>query len=253
MPKPTFSPTKFSTYLRCPLQYRFTYIDKLSKFYGRARAGTSLGGSLHRALETLHAQGGAGEVSEEQLLEKYRQTWVSKGYESAEEERRHFEAGHAMIQEFYAAAREEPVETVLTEKMLRADRGAYTLMGKIDRLDRHPDGTLEIVDYKSGRSSLEEGDVAMDMGLMCYDLLVRSKYPEAPVRVALHALRINKKVSLMRTAEESAAIGGFLDSLAAEIMAEGLFPGRPIEECPDCDYRRICPVYKPRGYPIVSS
>jgi RecB family exonuclease len=256
MPKPTFSPTKFSTYLRCPLRYEFAYLKKLAKLYGRARSGQSLGGSLHRALETLHSQGGAEAVSEEQLLEKYRQTWVSKGYGSPEEEREHFDAGHAMIREFYAdAARaaEEARETVLTEKMLKQDRGPYILTGKIDRLDRLGDGTLEIVDYKSGRTSLEAEEVALDMGLMVYEILVKSRYPETPVRVALYALRINRKVSIERTEEESAAVARFLDGLAEEIMSADFFPGRPIEDCPDCDFRRICPVYKPRGYPILSS
>lgn len=254
MPKPTFSPTKFATYLRCPLQYEFTYVKKLSKLYGRARAYHSLGGSVHRALETLHSQGGVEEVSEEQLLEKFRQTWVSKGYDSADEERSHFEAGHEMIREFYAAAKEEmPRETILTEKMLKQDRGPYILSGKIDRLDRLEDGTLEIVDYKSGRGELEERDVALDMGLMVYETLVRSKYPDAPVQVSIHALRINKRVSLRRSDEESGEVAGFLDRLAAEIIATSFFPGRPIEDCPDCNYRRICPVYKPKGYPILST
>ncbi|MBW3624442.1 MAG: PD-(D/E)XK nuclease family protein [Armatimonadetes bacterium] len=256
MPKPTFSPTKFSTYLRCPLQYEFTYLKKLAKFYGRARAGTSLGGSVHRTLETLMGQGGADAVSEEQLLDKFQQTWVSKGYASEEEERAHFDAGHAMIREFYAAAREEKEEkreTILAEKMLKQDRGPYILSGKIDRLDRLEDGSLEIVDYKSGRSALEEEDVARDMGLMVYEILVKSKFPDTPVRVALHALRINTKVSLRRTEEEGAAIEQFLDRLAEEIMFTHFYPGRPIEDCPDCDYRRICPVYKPKGYPILTT
>ncbi len=244
MPKPTFSPTKFETYLRCPLQYRYIYIEKLAKYYGRARAGFSLGGSVHRALQALHEQGGAGAVPEAALLATFAQTWQRSGFASAEEERAHFEAGQTMLREFHASAVETAAETLLTEKMLRQDRGPYTLMGKVDRLDRLPDGSLEVVDYKSGRSTLTEAEVRESVGLMCYEQLARAAYPGVPVRVTLQALRINRKVSVLRTDAESAEAGTFLDELAARIMADTTFGPRPVEGCPNCDYRRICPVYR---------
>jgi RecB family exonuclease len=251
MSKPTFSPTKFETYLRCPLQYRLAYIDKLSRRYGRARAGYALGGSVHRALQALHEQGGADAVTADQLLQKFQDTWTHKGFASQEEERAHFEAGQGMILEFYNAAKEQPSETLLTEKMLKQDRGRYVLTGKIDRLDRLPDGSLEVIDYKSGRSSLEESDVAGELALMVYETVVRSLYPDTPVRVALLALRVNLKVSILRTPEESKEAEKFLDALAHEIMVEDTFPGRMIENCPDCDFRRVCPAYRRPLYPTI--
>jgi RecB family exonuclease len=251
MAKPSFSPTKFSTFLRCPLQYKLAYVEKLARYYGRARASFSLGGSIHRTLQALHEQGGADAVSADQLLRKFDETWQSAGFSSAEEERRHFEAGRGMILEFYEAAKSQPCETLFTEKTLKQDRGEYVLTGKIDRLDRLPDGALEVIDYKSGRSSLDEADVYNEIGLMAYETLVRSRYPDTPVRVALVALRVNLKVSVLRSPEESESAAKFLDELARAILAEETFPGRPIEGCPHCDFRRICPVYKTRDYPTI--
>ena len=86
--------------------------------------------------------------------------------------------------------------------------------------------------------------------------LVREKAQAVDVglrrhRVALHALRINRKVSILRTSEESAGAARFLDALAEEILGDATFPGRPLDGCLDCDFRRICPVYTSPDYPVI--
>ena len=60
------------------------------------------------------------------------------------------------------------METIATEKTISCDMGRFKLSGRVDRIDRHADGRLEIIDYKSGRwdtsagrSRQQSGDVLL--------------------------------------------------------------------------------------------
>jgi len=54
-----------------------------------------------------------------------------------------------------------------------ADEKPVLMYGVIDRIDRHPDGTIEITDYKTGRSKNQE-DVDKDDQLSAYALAMAS-------------------------------------------------------------------------------
>jgi RecB family exonuclease len=253
MPKPAFSPTQFSIYLRCPLKYKLAYVDKLARRFGRARASLTLGGAAHRALQTFCENGGPNAFSPDVLLALFEANWRNVGFASPEEEQRHYEAGRLMLLDFYEAEKARPSMTIFVEKTVKQDRGEYVLTGKIDRLDRLPDGSLEIIDYKSGREELDEADVANEVGLMAYEVLIRSRYPDAPIRVAIVALRINRRVSVLRSPEESAEVADYLDELAHLMIADEVYPGRILESCSHCDFRRICPAFRRENYPLLTT
>ena len=65
--------------------------------------------------------------------------------------------------------RAEGREPVLAEQKGEADVAGVTLHGRVDRLDRLPDGRLAVVDYKSGKApsatAVEEG-YALQLGLL---------------------------------------------------------------------------------------
>lgn len=182
--------------------------------------------------------------SVEQLLARYESRWSDAGFVSAEEAHEHRRLGAQMLHEY--VARQPPEgerpETLLRERMLKMDRGFYLLRGRLDRLDQWPDGTLEIVDYKSGRSHVTEEDVRGEIGLMVYEMLVRAHYPLHPVRITLHALRPDVRVSLERTEEERREAAAFIDRVARAIADETEWRGRPSESlCGACDFARFCP------------
>lgn len=237
----TLSPTRLSQYMRCPRFYWYLY----HKGYRRRPHGAlSLGASLHRHLESIHAP---DRPTLEELLTRYQRTWSGAGFDSPEEEREQREAGAAMLQRYYEDAPPPEVApaTLLREKMLKMDRGFYVLQGRIDRVDQWPDGTLDIVDYKSGRSTVTEEQVRGDVGLMVYETLVRHHFPLLPVRIAIHALRPNERVTIQRTDEERAAVEEVLDGVARAIAEETEWRGvsNP-ERCVGCDFERFCPDWR---------
>lgn len=181
------------------------------------------------------------------LLLHFQSTWTGAGFNSPDDERAGFQAGQAMLQQYLAEAPppEEMPRTLLQEKMLRMDRGHYVLTGRIDRLDEWPDGSLDIVDYKSGRSGVTEEQVRSDVGLMAYETLIRALYPDRVVRIAIHALRPNLRATVARTPEEAAGAAEILDDVARAIAAETLWTGVNVEErCVGCDFETYCPDWR---------
>lgn len=147
---------------------------------------------------------------------------------------------------------EPPVTVDLGDGMRVAFRG------RIDRIDRAPDGSLlSVVDYKTGRPG--DADLADDpvargrqLQLAVYALAARARFGEARV-----------VSSYWYTRREGAdGIDGFeltdgnlervhqVLRLAVDGIAAGLFPARPgpddwyrgPENCRSCDFDAVCPV-----------
>lgn len=239
--KLTLSPTRLSDYMRCPRYYWFLYHRK---FRRRPHGALSLGATLHRGLEMVHSP---RRPTLEELLSEYQRGWSGAGFATPEEEAEQFAAGREMLQKYLEETPppEEAPATLLREKMLKMDRGFYVLRGRVDRVDEWSDGTLDIVDYKSGRREVTEEQVRSDVGLMVYEMLVRKIFPERPIRVAIHALRPNTRLTLQRTEEEAEAAAALIDDVAARIAAEAAFQGvaRP-DSCLGCDFERLCPDWR---------
>lgn len=247
--KPSLSPTKLTTYLTCPLKYRWTYLDARGKFFLRAKHYYSFGTTLHKVLERFHDAGDQGVQSVSDAVVAVEREWVSAGFATKEQEAQALTAGKEIVEKHVAEALSAPTEakTLHLEWMVRADLGPFVLIGRIDRIDELPDGTLEIIDYKSGRTEVTEQEVAEDLALGCYRLLVRSKYPDRPIVASILALRSAQKASASMAPEE---LDGFLRDLVAlgtDLLATDwteVFPAlKPA--CHGCDFFKLCMEHPP--------
>jgi putative RecB family exonuclease len=244
MRKPTLSPSRLQTYLTCRVKYYWAYLSPLGRRFRRPNATLALGANLHRVLQLFHELGGIETLSREQVAHALETLWSSAGFETPEQSEAHKQLGHALIADYYARQEASPAaaRTLFTEKMLRLDRGDYLLVGRLDRVDEHPDGTLEIVDYKSQRTSVTEEQVANDLALHCYALLLQHVYPDRPLLISIYALRAGTKATVALTAEHMEEFATLLDELAQQILHtdfESLQPV-PIPHCAKCEYLPLC-------------
>src|SRR5205085_6617890 len=106
---------------------------------------------------------------------------IPTGFADADQESRYRSAGIEMIRSYHSAAAESAgrdlPETLFTEKTIKTDMGRFFLSGRVDRIDRHIDGALEVVDYKSGRLEITPEDVEGDLAMSIYQLILRRLYP----------------------------------------------------------------------------
>ncbi len=244
--KPEFSPTRLRTFLSCPMMYRLEYVDKVGKFYHRARAGYTFGSTLHQALQTFHEDGGSAAVSAPELVAKMETVWQSQGYQNAEHEQAHKEEAAKILLTYHAAsqARAEETRPFLIEKMLKWDMGPFVLTGRIDRIDEHlEDGALEIVDYKSGRLGVTEEDVKGALAMSVYQLLAKRNSPDRRVFATIHALRGGVTASASYTEEEMLELEEDLRGVGITILEKDFEAARPIPlpyVCPNCDFLPLC-------------
>jgi putative RecB family exonuclease len=242
--KPTLSPTKITTYLACPSKYRWTYVDDRGKWYLRAKSYYSFGSTLHRVLERFHDAGDRGVTTTDEALKAYEESWIDAGFSSAEEMAEAFGEGQHILERHIEEHRkmERPGRTLFVEKTLTRDLGEFRLMGRVDRIDEFDDGTLEIVDYKSGRESVTEDDVSGDIAIACYQFLLRSMYPDRPIRAAIVAVRTGARATTAMTEEEYLEFERDLTLLGNEILSvdyDCLTPQRkPL--CDRCDFLSLC-------------
>lgn len=244
--KPTFSPTRLLTYLECAVKYKYVYIDKIGRFYFKAKPQLSFGSTLHHVLQNFHEQGASH--TQEEMVATLETQWISAGYTSQEEEVKHREAGEKIVQAYHTAHQERviaQVETIATEKTITCDLGAFKLSGRVDRIDKHTDGTLEIVDYKSGRWEVTEEQVYNDFAMRCYQLILSDLYPDTPVKTTIYCLRSGISATTLLDREEREQFREEVMLIGDEILNRDyteLLP-EPIEVCPECEFLRLCKRY----------
>lgn len=126
------------------------------------------------------------------------------GYSSPEAMREAFGEGKAILERHIELAQSTPTLTksLYIEKMLRLNLGEFDLIGRVDRVDEHPDGSLEIVDYKSGRTSVQPKDVQSDLAMGCYQLLLKRLHPDRSIKATIIALRTGESATSTLTEGE---------------------------------------------------
>lgn len=237
--KPVFSPTKLAAYIECPLKYKYLYIDRIGRFYYRPNPWDSFGGTMHRVLESFHRPGGEG-VSVEGLLASYRDAWVSAGYSDEQEELEFMEAGLRILRDYHAAAVPSALRTIATELTVNWDMGEFALTGRIDRLDEHEGGALEIVDYKSSLMEVTEEEVRESLAMSVYQLLVTKLNPGRRVFATVVGLAGGVKASAELSSVELEVFEDDVRRTASSIVnAEEYAPCR-WDGCEACDFYKIC-------------
>ncbi len=177
-------------------------------------------------------------------MRKLREVWTSLGYASAAEENEHLEIAEHLLADYYASCDLKGVRTLFTEKSLRCDMGKFNLMGRLDRLDEHPNGSLEIIDYKSGRITVAEEEVRYDLAMSIYAYLVHRVFPDCEIRGTIHALRSGNKATVFFSEENLQEIEEYIKAIATEILRVDedsyIEPVWLPRVCPQCDYLRLC-------------
>jgi RecB family exonuclease len=242
--KPSLSPSKITTYLACPVKYRWTYVDSQGKWYLRAKSYYSFGTTLHRVLELFHRSEDNGVETTQEALAAYDENWLDAGFHSAEEMAESYHEGKEMLEHHLdqVQKRQTTAKVIAVEKMLKIDTPNFVLSGRIDRLDEHEDGTVEIVDYKSGRASVTEEEVANDISMGVYQLLVREAYPDRSVIATIYALRSGESASYSMSDQEIERFRRDITLLGDEIITQEYFDLTPRLKrlCVGCDFVPLC-------------
>jgi RecB family exonuclease len=254
-----FSHSQFRTYQTCHLQYAF---GKLYKIPSADRKGFfEFGTVVHSAFEDFVRQrreaeaAGEPEPSFEELQAAFDEHFDPKSYADTAEAGSYRRRSAEALRSFYQREVASLAEAVGLERYfileLEAPDGGEPIKvnGVIDRIDRHPDGSIEVIDYKTGRTK-SQADVHRDDQLSTYalamargaviDELSGEPLPAAS-KLTLYFTESDTALSTTRSPEELEEHAAKLVSLATS-MRDGDFTAMPeYRRCDWCDYNRICP------------
>jgi RecB family exonuclease len=226
------------------MKFKWTYLDARGRWYLRSKSYYSFGTSLHQALERFHDAGDNGVQTTEEAVAALEESWIDAGYRSADEAAEALGEGREIVTRYVEQQlkTERRAKTLFTEKQMRLEMGDFDLIGRLDRLDERDDGTLEVVDYKSGRADVDPEEVKNDVAMSCYALLVKRKYPDQPVVGTIVAVRTGNAGTATWTDDELDTIEQDLQGLGAEILTDDFHERVPVPKplCGHCDFLPLC-------------
>lgn len=234
--------TSIDTYENCPAKWRFTYVDGL----GRGSSPyLAFGVSIHEALEWFHKRPVPVAPSLDDLLARLDEVWVSDGYASPEEEAQWRTHGREVLTRYHADNADPFVLPAGIETPFTIEIEGVRVSGKIDRLDRLPDGGYEVIDYKTNRKLPPKSKVAQDLQLSIYHLAARELWDIDPVKLTMYYVLPGHRISTTRTPAQLDEVRRRIATVAQRIEAERFDP-TPNPLCGWCAFQPICPAYRYR-------
>jgi DNA helicase-2/ATP-dependent DNA helicase PcrA len=180
LPK-TFSFSQISSYEECPYKYKLRNILQLQTKGGPQ---LSFGQSIHNTLQKFYLQikelnsakqenlfnqpqkiqlskgQNIKTPSFDELLKIYENSFIDDWYKTAKQREDYYLKGKQILQDFYKANENNWTIPLSLEQGFKFKVGDYLVSGRIDRIDQLQDGTLKIIDYKTGepKEKLETSD-----------------------------------------------------------------------------------------------
>ncbi|MBW3604276.1 MAG: PD-(D/E)XK nuclease family protein [Actinobacteria bacterium] len=238
--------SRVDTYERCPLLFRFRYVDKLPS---TPSPDLSWGSAIHAALEAWWSQKLPTPPPVEVLYRALYDHWEDTGFAEMEREQklvwyRHARDVLARHHELYSANYRP---AIACEQWFELDIGDdIAVRGSIDHVARTASGGLGIVDWKTNRRARSRGDVASSLQLAIYTLAARELWGREPEWVALDFVVPGLRVTVNRSEINVGGALARIRAVAAQVRNE-VFTPEPSPLCDWCDYRQLCPAFDGDG------
>jgi len=249
---PALSPSRAADFKQCPLLYRYRAVDKL---YEPPSPAATLGTLVHAVLEDLFERP-AAERTEAAALAMLEPKWQSmlagddalaELHRTPAEEAQWLGDARERLRTYFEMenpARIEPEGRELLVEVQLED--GPLLRGIIDRLDVAADGSIRIVDYKSGRSPDPRFGHKERFQMRFYSLVVERIRERRPALARLLFLRDGRHIDLYPTDEDIAAVEHEVRKLWREITNSaqaGVFRPTKSRLCAWCSFQAACPEF----------
>jgi DNA helicase-2/ATP-dependent DNA helicase PcrA len=232
------SASDIDTYRTCPLRYKFARVFRIPS---EPSTNQRFGIAVHQVLERYHRLApGAGPGDDGEILGLLEAAWRRAGFGASDEERQLHEKATAALRRYHRRFRDERSEPVWLEKGFSFRLGPHTLRGRVDRVDRLPDGGYELIDYKTGRPR-SASQLRDDVQLSLYAVGAREAWQLDAERQTYHYVLDDEKVPVPADEIDRDWIAETVLAVADGILGQGFEPTPSYAACSICDYRIACP------------
>jgi putative RecB family exonuclease len=245
---PSLSPSRLADFQACPRRYQHASIDRIPQ---PATYATAKGRFVHFVFEQLflleapertieRAREFVGAAIEAILTEDVR---AQIGLDEAMMEKL-LDETESMIERYFLMEDPTTITSEGVELRLGEEVAGAPIYGILDRLDRDADGSLAIIDYKTGALPNRDYDIQTFANTELYAALCEAKYGERPTSIRLmyvaHGTTIERHVTdVVVRARANAAAGAW--TKINRYYDDGEFPATPsARACRFCPYRDLC-------------
>ena len=237
--------SKITTYLSCPLNFRFIYIDKLSR---PVLPYHKLGNILHKTLKEYHRLRKERLPSLSEILSFYRRQWGT----IPETQTKYFLDGREMLVRYYYETKAEEEDAYFLEKRFQVPVNGVLISGRLDRVDQLSDRSFEIIDYKTGKQLPTEEELEEDLQLGLYHLVFEKLTGISPKYLSFYFLRYAKKLTTKRHQNQLSRVMEII-SKTAEGIGRGDFEPKEGKLCRYCGFTDCCPLKTEKPKQIETS
>ena len=255
-PEPVFpipsslSPSRVSAFTSCPMQFRFSSVQRLPEPPGVA---TTKGTIVHRALELLFERRPEARTPDAlsadlaTAWEEYQDHPDVVGLRLDEDGVASFRADCArLIERYFDMEDPTTVREIGLELRMAASVGSLELRGIIDRLELDADGELVVTDYKTGRPPSGNYEQKSLAGVHFYAFLCDAVLGKRPAKIRLMYLSTGETIETVPSAQSVR----FIDTRTAAVWKAveracqtGDFRPNTGRLCDWCSFRQWCPAF----------
>ena len=229
------SASDIDTYRICPLKYKFARVFRIPQ---EPTIHQRFGIALHQVLERFHSDGGGGDLAS--LMELFEASWRRSGFGDSDDELQFRERAVAALERYWVLDRQAESKPVWFERSFAFRLGPHLLRGRVDRVDRHPDGSYELIDYKTGKAKSAQ-DLREDVQLSLYQMGARESWKLETSAQSYFYVLTGEKVPVKHSEEELDRVKATVNEIAGGILKQEFEPTPSPEICSFCDYRIVCP------------
>ncbi len=244
-----FSFSQLEAFNNCPWQYRFAFILKIPT---PEKPVMVFGRLMHNCLKDyfsastkddsqpeLFDQKSTADYSWERLQKIFTERWSDYGYDDREQADKYKANGLRILKQIAETTDANNAPKVLSlEKGFTLKIKDYWIKGAIDRMDILPDGTVEIIDYKTGTPKTKV-DFQVKRQLLIYQLAVEATLGLKVSQLTFHYLDDNSKLSFTAKDSDLEKIQAWVVE-TIETMQDSDFKAQPSILCGYCDFKNIC-------------
>ena len=243
------SASDIDLYRTCPLKYKFARVFAIPQ---EPTINQRFGILMHQVLERFHAEemraasggeqplvGDAGGL--DRLLSLFEAGWRRQGFGATDDELQYRDRAVAALTRYVERHERSDSQPVWLERNFAFAIGPHQLRGRVDRVDRRPDGGYELIDYKTGRSGVRAAPLRRRAARALPARRRARRGRSRPACGSYWYVLADERVQLEAEPDDAERVERTVLEVAGGIEEQDFEPRPSHEICSWCDYRLICP------------
>lgn len=231
--------SSLTSFLQCPAKYKFQQIDRVPVIPSDE---LWYGSMIHTILEEV--VGNSDRLSLEYAIARLQKDWQNNRFKTTEKNFEKFKEAQAMLVTFFKDHFERATRNLKSvEEFFEIYHKDHKIVGKIDRINLNPDGSVLITDYKTGAKLPYKDSLDFDDQLTFYFWAATNLFPKyKKVNLCLHYLLPNKLLLTSRDKKHIERLQKKIEVTAEQIKNSDFSPKKN-RLCDWCEYRHLCPLF----------